>query len=287
MAGFPNSEALAFLHIQRRSGDALRLAVHQPNMGLCGRKGDHCRLASLVLLFASLSHLVGAAQTQCLWDPLGPIRQKLCLAQVDDETGLRDELPWTHEPYCVFHEAAGKATEKYCVYTTTAFNENSGLSLVTTPDIAASLVEGIHNQTAAWNARDHLQVSGQPRPNAKLPYQIVDIPGKGRGVVATRRIPQYESVMVSYPIMIADDVFFPRDQRQAPEQGPFLCQRAAAQLVDRKRLLSLAKSGDRGLSLVEDIIRTNAFGLSINGKDHKGLYPEIAVRYAHRGTRWR
>ena len=39
----------------------------------------------------------------------------------------------------------------------------------------------------------------------------------------------------------------------------------------------MAKSGDRGMTVVEDIIRTNAFGLTINGRGYKGLYPEIAV----------
>ena len=253
-------------------------------MDLRTQRGAPRLIASLALLLLTLSDLVGSTQTQCLWDPLKSVRPRRCLAPVDDETGLADDLPWTHEPHCIFHGAADQKTEKYCVYTTTAFNENSGLSLITTPDIAASLVGGIENHTAAWSARYHLQVSGRPPPpTAKLAYRIADIPGKGKGVVATRMIHQYESIMVSYPTVIADNAFFPRDPSQAPEQGPFLCQRAAAQLVDRKRLLSLARSGERGLSLVEDIVRTNAFGLSINGRDHKGLYPEIAVR-RRRGT---
>jgi hypothetical protein len=98
------------------------------------------------------------------------------------------------------------------------------------------------------------------------------------GVVATRHIQQFETIMTSFPAMIADNKLFPSEEDDRPAEGPRLFQKALGQIADKERFLSLARSKGQGVHVVEDVIRTNAFGITVDGRDMKGLYPEIAVR---------
>ncbi len=234
-----------------------------------------------LLLPLALTALASALQTECPWDPAYLFAQRNSSLPVDDSDELADSLPWTNEPYCLRPRSIG-SDETFCVYSSSVFNENSGISLITTPDIAASLVEAIQRPTAAWENRRDL--AGQKEPEydengfeVELPYEVVEIPGRGMGVVATRKIKQFDVIMVSYPAMIADNAFFPPEEEMTPTEGPRLFQRALDQLGNQERFLNLAQSMGGDVHVVEDVIRTNAFGLYLNGKGHKGLYPEIAV----------
>ncbi len=83
--------------------------------------------------------------------------------------------------------------------------------------------------------------------------------------------------MTSFPAMIADNEFFPSDEDERPVKADRLFQRALDQLADEERFLSLARSKRESVHVVDDVIRTNAFGITVEGRDMKGLYPEIAV----------
>jgi hypothetical protein len=100
------------------------------------------------------------------------------------------------------------------------------------------------------------------------------------GVVATRHIQQFDTMMTSFPAMIADNELsrFPSKEDDRPVKGLLLFQKALGQLADKERFLNLARSKGDGVHVVEDVIRTNAFGITVDGRNMKGLYPEIAVR---------
>lgn len=87
--------------------------------------------------------------------------------------------------------------------------------------------------------------------------------------------------MTSFPAVVADNIFFPRKNEQGPAERPQLFQKATDQLTDKERFLDLARSKGGGVNIVEDLIRTNSFGITVDDWDMKGVYPEIAVRKRH------
>ncbi|KAK1750171.1 SET domain-protein 5 [Echria macrotheca] len=215
--------------------------------------------------------------------PLFTETSRVCYPPVDDTSDLlyrheTDNSPWTESPYCTYSRSSG-IIEKFCIYSSSIFNQNAGISIIATPEAAASLADAVRNPLPAWRNEDHLARRGQltSEQEANLPYKTVSMAGKGKGVIATRHIAQFDPIMVSFPAMVVDDEFFTREQRNQPVDSRGLFQRALLQLEDQERFLSLATTGrGHGVHIVEDIIRTNAFGLTVLGREMKGLYPEIA-----------
>lgn len=146
------------------------------------------------------------------------------------------------------------------------------------PKTAASIAEPIFDPLPAWRSRRHLARRGRLGTKTSLPYTVTAIPGKGLGVVAARHIRQFETIMTSFPAVIADNEFFPAKEGDGNPTGTRLFQKALDQLTDKDRLTTLARSRGGDTHVVDDVIRTNAFGITIDGRDMKGLYPEIAVR---------
>ncbi|KAK4184335.1 hypothetical protein QBC35DRAFT_59785 [Podospora australis] len=233
--------------------------------------------------FLTALHLVSGLQVACPADALHPFktsRQSGLL--VDNETPSLDlpHIPWTHAPYCSesFTDTPG---EKFCVFSSSAYNLHSGISILTDPETAAGLALQLNDLSLPWAARHHLSPRGEfrPDPDTDLPYTLIDIPGKGKGVVATRKINQFETIMKAYPAVIADNVFFPQeegDSGQGNTRARKFFQKALEQLGDLDRIKKMARSRKGKVHLLEDVVRTNAFGMTINGRDCKGMYPEIA-----------
>ncbi|KAL8375585.1 hypothetical protein RB599_002059 [Gaeumannomyces hyphopodioides] len=73
----------------------------------------------------------------------------------------------------------------------------------------------------------------------ELAHEIRDLPGRGKGVVAVRKIRAWEVIMDQSPAMVMQMDLW----RRARVQGP-----------------------------LEDILRTNVFGLDPNGVLHMGLF---------------
>jgi hypothetical protein len=230
---------------------------------------------------ASLFCKVSAQSTCCPFIQTPFFGYQTCLPATDDVTGSDTRIPWTHSARCAMMRSAEKGEKKYCVYSSSSFNDNSGIGVITTPDTAASMVEAVLVQTDAWRARRYLANQNQTEYDrdgnlVTIPYVVKQVPGKGIGVVATRRIKQFEVFMISYPAVIAHNDFFPGEGVSTPDGGDTLFQTALDQLVDKERLTSLAQNKPGEIHIVEDTIRTNAFGIVLNGQGHKGLYPEIA-----------
>lgn len=236
------------------------------------------RRHTFYLLFAS-PLFVAALQTQCPWGPVSPFLQSMrkCAVPVDDDSEPSQDTPWTHEPSCVVPDAL-ESPQKFCIYSSSAFNYGSGVSLIARPETAASVAGAILDPLPAWRARRHLARWGKLDTDMyDLPYTVVPIPGKGLGVVATRRIQQFETIMTSFPAIIADNEFFPAKEGHGLPEDDRLFQKALDQLTDKQRLLTLARSKREEVHVVDDVIRTNAFGITVDGRDLKALYPEIAV----------
>ena len=249
-------------------GDCLR--SHRSRRGLLA-------LAALVLYQLASASTLDKSQT-CRHPPPA-VHDRTCPAPVDDESTDQalGKTPWTYRPYCLF----GPADNKLCVYSSTSFNDGTGISIIATPETAATLVEAVGNPLPASDARRHINPGSSGESSEDVPYLITPIPGKGMGVIATRHIQQFETIMVGFPVMIVDNDLFPADEGDGIPAGALrLFQRALDWVADDKRVTGLARSreGREGVHVVDDVVRTNAFGITtLDGKDAKGLYPEIAV----------
>jgi hypothetical protein len=108
------------------------------------------------------------------------------------------------------------------------------------------------------------------------PWTIVAIPGKDKGVVATRRIEQYETFMIDQATVVIDKTFeeaIDRDVRRDMLKAAVQRLYTPGTILDMSR----AHAGKRG-SAEEDIVHANAFGSRVGGVETRALYPLISVR---------
>ena len=225
---------------------------------------------SIFLVFLYLaSGAVGAEQ--CGWNPsnVSPLeRSTTCPLPIDESVGLNPEswTPWTHRPYC--------AGSRYCVFTNAMLPPRDGISLIATTELAA-------------NRRSHFeQISDVsfPRPskvsNTSEPlYEVKDVPGKGKGVIARCEIAKDMVIMIDHAIMLSMTEY-PGDVLR--EQVQDMLQRGAEQLRNPTRVFGLGQKGTPGASVVEDIFITNSFALNIDGVSYAGLFPELSVSVSHK-----
>lgn len=192
---------------------------------------------------------------------------------VDDTAGDSPDSwsPWTHKPACL--GAVNNPKARFCTFTDAGHGRH-GISLITYPEIAAASAEMLQDPYMSFipaHGVDPVLRHDQPDP----PYAIVDIPGKGKGVVATRPIGRYEVFMGDYAAMIIS-ASFPGAVARADGYG--MLHRGADQLREPAALLGLGRSSPGHESdVVEDIMRTNSFQMSVAGAPHMAMFPEISV----------
>lgn len=110
------------------------------------------------------------------------------------------------------------------------------------------------------------------------PYKVVEIAGKGLGLLATRKIKKYEEIMVDYATLVVDIEF----GTDVPAVLGYRVLRAAVErLRDPGSVLGLGKSSKLAGDQVEDVLRTNAFYTDVGGAEgergHMAVYPGVSV----------
>ncbi|KAH9899047.1 SET domain-containing protein [Xylariomycetidae sp. FL2044] len=233
------------------------------------------RLSSAKLSYQSwLEDHRARSSEKCLYAPHGPLkpaRQNTeCPLVIDDETAAATDTwhPWSLPPVCV--KAQNEKDSKLCVFTYVNLRGEAGISILTTPENAASGIQILRDQDLGWvNWGKDQEATIESFPP---PYEIREIEDKGLGVVANRSIERGEIVMIRYPVLLRKmdlSLWSTHDRLQ-------LLHRAAIQLPpnDGSQMLTLAKS--KGGYIVDDIINTNSFGVLLDGVDHQGLYVEVS-----------
>ncbi|KAK4172860.1 hypothetical protein QBC36DRAFT_68357 [Triangularia setosa] len=177
--------------------------------------------------------------------------------------------PWTHRPYCI--EAN---EEPWCVYTNAASPKGHGISIITTPGIAGSTLNILqHPFDQQFFAPEKLYL---PRP-----YKVVDILGKGKGVVATQKIDKGKAILVDHASIIAA-AEYPSDVMREEVQD--LLATAVHRLGEPEKVLRLSKKGrekeDEGATEIEDLLLTNSFTVGIQGKEFIALFADLS-RFNH------
>ncbi len=186
-----------------------------------------------------------------------------CPPLVDDAVAwLSQRSPWTHQPDC---EHSTDRSSKYCVYTHSGHGSR-GWSIITSPETAADSIAFLSkplNTSSLGNV-----------PHRTPAYKLVDIPSKGKGLVATRAIKQYEEILVDYATILVDIAF----ATKVPAfLGYRLLHTAVDQLADPESVLDLGKSNGFARDEVENVLRTNGFHTPLGGEPHIAVYPAVSV----------
>lgn len=213
-----------------------------------------------------------------------PPDRQICGLLLDDENAQRqDWTPWSFPPVCIPPEgddlwdghttATGSAPQKLCAYTVFSLRGGPGMSIVTTPEIASGIAATLQDPDIAWLERERGIPFAPSFPPSQLPYEIKTIPGKGVGVIATAPISKRQVIMIETPILLELEDLEPWNIRGIFE----LLQHAAVRLpkVDRGRMLNLTRQGKA--YIVQDVMKTNSFQVTVDGVPHSGLFPDIAV----------
>lgn len=208
----------------------------------------------------------------CSWpSPSSPSRST-CPLPIDDEVGRSKGAwgPWSHRPYCV--EPANKDV-KYCLYTMDTFRGH-GLSVITAPDLAASLTDAMDDAIVREELRDHPSSVMSSANNADIVYERRDLPGRGKGMVTRRRIRQWEVVMVDFPAIIAHvDTF----DVMTLEERQRVLQRAIHRLPVSQRTAVMGLARSHGKDPLEDLLKTNAYGVEVDEALHMALFIDGSV----------
>lgn len=176
-----------------------------------------------------------------------------------------------------------------CVFCHPSFRNGHGLSLVTASEVVSDLL----NQ-GVLDERDQYDPHGSSTPGDIVPgpvldpetgvpaYEVRDLPGKGKGVIALRRIKRNETFLVDHPSILVTWSLIGLDWTKVQES---LLENALNQLPNdtKKRVLGLSKANlVPGLPL-SDLFKTNICGLLLGaGTPHVGLFTEFAVSHFER-----
>lgn len=145
------------------------------------------------------------------------------------------------------------------------------MSLVSNPETAAFVAGMFAARSEPWGEEPSWQLS--PGEHSRT-YEVEDVEGKERGVVSKRAIRAGEIIMRETPYVVG---FTSGPGGIAREENPWLLKEAFERLPEthRDRLAGVAVS--TGGEWHEDAMRTNAFGVEVDGINFSALFPEIAV----------
>ncbi|KAI1855795.1 hypothetical protein JX265_012240 [Neoarthrinium moseri] len=218
------------------------------------------------------AHTEHAAAKFCIIKHAIPLGLGVCPIPVDDATSKRtgNHSPWAYPPRCVKPANRPKKGPKYCVYNFEDFRGGEGLSIIATPEIAVEVIDALDDATVSPKLRSHPSSLLFPGAERVAPFEIEDVPNKGKGVIATEDFKQWQTVMVDFPAVIAPMDLF---EAVSPEQGRHLIQNAIERLPVAKKaaILSLAAGSEGGM--VQGILNTNSFGINFEQNQYIALFP--------------
>ncbi|CAI6334812.1 unnamed protein product [Periconia digitata] len=218
-----------------------------------------------------------------------------------DPKGLNHQT-WSHTPYC----ALSADGSDYCVYTSNMAGEN-GISLILPPSVAQETSLLINNASLNAFAESHTrrpesavsQDASKDDSNTTPPYEVRAVPGKGKGVIATRRIKKWETIMVDQAAVVIDRGIKKAVSESTRKQ---LMKKATKQLRNPDAVLELSGDhdahGEKGnnrennsqiadeqesnglANSVEYILQTNGFGATVAGVKCRALFPLISVLHS-------
>jgi hypothetical protein len=180
-----------------------------------------------------------------------------------------EDSPWSHKPRCVQEH---NSTEKFCVYSSSKFAQNRGISLFTTPEHSKRFRE-----LPAFTTPDVTKdANNEPNP----PYESRELPGRGIGLIVNRTLHRGDHIFSNTPVLVIHEqvfeIFFKTDRQPYQTRG-------VQQLPEHSSKLFMDLCGHFGGDKVEDIINTNSFAVDMfTGEDETAynvVFPEISVSF--------
>lgn len=229
------------------------------------------------LALAALSLGLASADPRCLWDPAPRPARTSCPLPLDDASPAHELGSAQLQPLKCLRSHSGDLSGKeavHCIYTALSFRD--GFSLAASVEDAANMMGmgGLDSLVAPYTPL-HLFSTGAVDGGHGPAYEVVDVPGKGKGAIASREIRKGEVFMVDYPLLLTEGALM-ADMNAASRKG--VLRRAVDGLGEggRRRALELAKSAE-GEDEALDVFITNGCGVEVWGKGYTGLFPEVAV----------
>ncbi|OHE91877.1 hypothetical protein CORC01_12830 [Colletotrichum orchidophilum] len=174
--------------------------------------------------------------------------------------------PWTQKPVCVGSKTT--KTSQHCAFVKEDFQGSKSLLIVTNPEVVAGDVSLVEDLDSQWTS-----IRPPLGPTELPPFNVDTIPGKGLGAVANTSIRSGDIVLREHPVILQlAEVSRSIGRMQALwvlEEGFIRLPRE-----DQERVFNLSRS--TGGHILEDIIRTNTFGATLNKVAHFGLFPNVA-----------
>jgi hypothetical protein len=175
-----------------------------------------------------------------------------------------DHAPWTHPPTCT--PILSTINDILCIYVSTSFSNGRGISIFTTPSIAA--------QYAALPA--FVSSSALTSQNINVPtntWRATSIPDKGVGMLATQPLSFGDRVTAYTPAFLAllESELSTLDREKWWRRAINLLPKKT-----RENFLSLAYVyGDERVR-VQDIVKANTFQVEVGGGNHLAVWPETS-----------
>lgn len=239
----------------------------------------------------------------CTWTRHGspyPLSTTLptCPLPVDSRFAYEDDpssyAPWSAPPFCPDLKVSSPAQTRHkpwykpCLFTSSTFRGGAGLSLFTTPKIAASVAG-----SALDDSFVPLQVRSHPSSSMNnefanvmyVSYDVRNIEGKGTGLVARRRIGAWDTVLVDSAALIVPGDFGGNGGKDARRVAAETVRRMVEALPrGQKREIKREIAGVRAADREEEendklleVLRTHGFGIEIEEVLHTALYPLASV----------
>ena len=214
--------------------------------------------------------------SQCPNKPAGRLESEfLARCPVPGRIGILDgetnnAMSWSSPPKCITQTPRDSNIPRLdCLFASTEFRNGHGISMVTTTATASHLIglQAFSDKPLPLASRRH-----GPQETA---YEIVPVHGKGRGVVAIRRIRRGEILMVDVPALLVG-ISFLADTK--PHHRRRLLKQALSQLPreTRGKVYGLHRSSSK--YEVDAILGPNSNTVMVAGDEvHVGLFPEAAV----------
>ncbi|KAI1391850.1 SET domain-containing protein [Hypoxylon trugodes] len=203
-----------------------------------------------------------------------------CSLPIDEDSAIDTGVwaPWKKRPYCIEPLQSDAPAPQFCLYTFEPFRGSHGFSVVTTPVLAATIVDALDDAVVPPRLRDHPSSSLAPDARDSPAFAVENIPGKGKGLIAKRHIRKWDVILVDFPVILTHMGLF---EVVGPETRQDILERALRQLPEEQQgeILSLARSS--GGEPIEDTLKTNIFGVELGMEiPHLGLF-QTASRMNH------
>ena len=215
----------------------------------------------------------GLTAPQCKWNPSAPQvpwERAICSTPVDDKSPgkIGQWQPWTDRPHC-----SHATRNDLCVFTCSSFRGQRGVSLIASPVDAANVAKAMEDPYYTWERGAQSLDPRNMQKRETAAWELKGKPAKGMKVVAKRTIQPGEVIMLDYPVLITPSSFANSQQEHE------LLKRAASYLPEQPLLYNLSRSSDinYNTSLVQSVIKSNAFTAKLGTSQYMLLYPKISV----------